>query len=159
MRRSSAEILLSAKQQFSAPSPVVSPPGAKHNLSRTGSHELEVLRTGIVASSNRPSKRPSRSPATPRPRRKGPSGQAVAVEADLAPKPATEPTAPADGKNVGSLEGAFSLTLGFLLVIAALFPRSIRQLLMLGIGGGLAYRGLTRECGVYKTLGIDTTRE
>ncbi len=59
---------------------------------------------------------------------------------------------------MGSLEGAVSLTLGILLVVAALFPRSIKQLLMLGIGGGLAYRGVSGQCGVYKALGVDTTK-
>ena len=64
-------------------------------------------------------------------------------------------------RNVGSVEGVLSMTLGVLLVAAALFPRSIRQLLMLGIGGGLLYRGMTGQSEVYKALGVNTaeTRE
>ena len=77
----------------------------------------------------------------------------------MAPAVPPESNPPAgNDKNVGSLEAAFSLTLGVLLVIAALFPRSIRQLLMLGIGGGLAYRGMKRDCEVYRSLGIDTSK-
>ena len=51
------------------------------------------------------------------------------------------------------------MTLGVLLVVAALFPRSIRQLLMLGIGGGLLYRGTTGRCEVYKALGVSTNEK
>ena len=70
-----------------------------------------------------------------------------------------ESRAETSGRNVGSLEGVLSMTLGVLLVVAALFPRSIRQLLMLGIGGGLLYRGTTGQCGVYKALGVSTAEK
>lgn len=60
-------------------------------------------------------------------------------------------------RNVGPIEALLSLTLGVSMVIAALVPRSLKQLLLLGLGGGLAYRGLTGECGVYRAAGIDTT--
>ena len=45
------------------------------------------------------------------------------------------------------------------MVVAALVPRSFRQLFLLGFGGALAYRGLTGECGLYRSVGIDTNRE
>ena len=61
--------------------------------------------------------------------------------------------------NVGSLEGVLSLTLGVLLVVAALFPRSIRQLLMLGIGGGLLYRGVTGRREVHRARGVEATEK
>ena len=118
-----------------------------------------VLRFIPVASSERSSKRPSRSPANPRPRKRVTSPAAPEV-VESAPLPeAVAQETKADGKNVGSLEGALSLTLGVLLVISALFPRSFRQLLMLGIGGGLLYRGTTGQCGVYKAMGISTAEK
>lgn len=84
------------------------------------------------------------SPARPRTRRK---------PADL------RPTAPAPApRNVGSIEALLSLALGVAMVVAALVPRSFKQLFLLGVGGGLAYRGLTGNCGVYKAVGIDTAR-
>ena len=61
-------------------------------------------------------------------------------------------------KNVGSLESAFSLLLGLLLVVAALFPRSIKQCFFLGLGGSLVYRGMTRHCGVYQALELDSAQ-
>ncbi len=70
---------------------------------------------------------------------------------------AQEPVA--SRKNVGELESAISLAAGVLLLVAALFPRSLKQLLLLGLGAGLTHRGLTRECGVYKALDIDTSTE
>lgn len=48
--------------------------------------------------------------------------------------------------------------LGVLLVVGALFPRSLKQLLMLGLGGSLFYRGMQGHCEVYRALGIDTTK-
>ena len=73
---------------------------------------------------------------------------------------ATSSPAAAQGpiKNVGSLESAFSLLLGVLLVVAALFPRSIKQLLFLGLGGGLVYRGMTSHCGLYQALDLDSAK-
>ena len=73
---------------------------------------------------------------------------------------APAPTVPAQDrvKNVGSLESALSLVLGLLVLIAALFPRSVKQLLLLGVGGGLVYRGMTSHCGVYQALGLDTEK-
>lgn len=51
------------------------------------------------------------------------------------------------------------MVLGVLLVVAALFPRSIKQLLMLGIGGGLLFRGVTGHCSLYQNLGINTAKD
>lgn len=76
------------------------------------------------------------------------------TSAALAPVPGM-----ASPKNVGSLESGISTAVGLLFVVAALFPRSLKQLLLLGIGGGLVYRGVTGQCGVYSALGIDTARE
>ena len=115
-----------------------------------------------VASSERSNKRPSRSPANARPRRKvAPvtSAPAALQEMPAVQDAAQELSTETSGRNVGSMEGALSLTLVVLLVVAALFPRSIRQLLMLGIGGGLLYRGTTGRCEVYRALGVNTTQE
>lgn len=68
-----------------------------------------------------------------------------------------EPSEPA--RNIGELEGSLSVAGGVLLLVAALFPRTLKQLLLLGIGGGLVYRGMTGRCEVYSALGIDTAKE
>ena len=82
----------------------------------------------------------------------------------------TEPTAPSAApdapsaevsgppKNVNALESAFSLVLGILFVVGALFPRSIKQLVLLGLGGGLVYRGMTSHCGLYQAFGLDSEK-
>ena len=77
------------------------------------------------------------------------------------PSPAAPtPPAPAQAsfKNVGSLESGFSLLLGVLFVVAALFPRSLKQLFLLGAGSSLVYRGMTSHCAVYEALGLDTDK-
>ena len=66
--------------------------------------------------------------------------------------------APTDEKNVSPFEGTLSVYAGALLLVAALFPRSFKQLLLLGLGAGFIYRGQTRHCSVYSTVGIDTTK-
>ena len=76
---------------------------------------------------------------------------------------ALEPTLPAtgeapDARNVDPLEGAISVGAGVLFLVAALFPRSLKQLLLLSLGGGLLYRGLTGHCPAYKSLGVDTAK-
>ena len=80
-----------------------------------------------------------------------------------APPPA-EPAAGNDGGdssrvNVGPLEGSLSVTVGILFLVGALFPRSIKQLVLLGLGSALVYRGTTRQCNVYSALGIDTAKQ
>ena len=73
--------------------------------------------------------------------------------ADAPPVPPT-----AAPRNVGSVEALMSLTIGVLMVVAALVPRSFKQLFLLGFGGALAYRGMTGNCGFYKAAGIDTAK-
>ena len=72
--------------------------------------------------------------------------------------PALSAPVPAGSKNVGSLESGFSLLLGVLFVVAALFPRSLKQLFLLGAGTSLVYRGMTSHCAVYEVLGLDTDK-
>ncbi len=71
---------------------------------------------------------------------------------------ASPPTPAAAPRNVGSVEALVSLTVGVLMVVAALVPRSFKQLFLLGFGGALAYRGLTGNCGFYQAAGIDTAK-
>ncbi len=104
-------------------------------------------------------KRTANPSARSRPRKKVAAPEAASLAESAAP---VVPKVPADlmaGRNVGSLEGALSVGLGVLFVIAALFPRSIRQLVMLSLGSGLLYRGVTGHCGVYQSMGIDTAKE
>ena len=94
-----------------------------------------------------------------RPRKKAAAPETASpVESEALAAPEA-PAAPTDGRNVGSLEGALSVGLGVLFVIAAVFPRSIKQLTMLSLGGGLLYRGMTGHCAVYQSMGIDTSEE
>ena len=44
------------------------------------------------------------------------------------------------------------------MVIAALVPRSFKQLFLLGLGGGLLHRDPDGECGFYQAAGIDTAK-
>lgn len=113
--------------------------------------------TSLFVSS--PMKRAANSPARNRPRKKSAaSGPVASVDPEATTAPEA-PAEPADGRNVNSLEGALSLGVGVLMLVAALFPRSIKQLLLLSLGGGLVYRGMTGHCGVYKAVGIDTAKE
>ena len=99
-----------------------------------------------MASSERSAKRPTR-PTASRSRRKAVAAIPTPAE-DLAPASLEEPvTLASPRQNVAPLEGALSMVVGVLLVVAALFPRSIRQLLMLGIGGGLVVRGMAGRGG------------
>ena len=98
-------------------------------------------------------KRATKTTARNRPRNK------VAAP-ESAPLTVPEPVAALTGnRNVGELEAMLSMGMGVLFVVAALFPRSIKQLVMLSLGGGLLYRGMTGHCGVYEAAGIDTTNE
>jgi hypothetical protein len=65
---------------------------------------------------------------------------------------------PADDTNVSSFEGTLSVYGGILLIAAALFPRTFKQLFLLGMGAGFLYRGQSRHCHVYSALGIDTNK-
>ncbi len=74
--------------------------------------------------------------------------------------PSPTPSAPpaAVPRNVGSVEALLSLTVGVLMVVVALVPRTFRQLFLLAFGGALVHRGMTGRCGVYEAAGIDTAR-
>ena len=80
------------------------------------------------------------SSSRPRTRRKA---AAAPAPADVA---STAPATPAAHAN--SVEALLCLTVGVLLVVAALVPRSLKQLFLLGFGGALAYRGLEGEGGL-----------
>ena len=101
-------------------------------------------------------KRAASTPARSRPRKKAAASETIPSAASAAPE---APAAPSDGRNVDPLEGKLSVAAGVLLLVAALFPRSLKQLLMLSLGGGLLYRGMTGHCSVYQAMGIDTTRQ
>ena len=92
----------------------------------------------------------------PRPRSRSRSRKKAAPP--LTAAPSSPATSQGPVKNVGSLESAFSLLLGILLLLAALFPRSIKQWLFLGMGGGLVYRGITSHCGLYQALDLDSQK-
>ena len=62
-------------------------------------------------------------------------------------------------KNVGQVEALISATLGGLLLVRGLLPRSISQAALLLVGGSLLYRGLTSHCPTYSALGINTNKE
>ena len=104
-----------------------------------------------------PMKRAANTPTRNRPRKKAVASQPDAALVD-APEASETPEAP-EARNVDPLEGAISVGAGVLFLVAALFPRSIKQLLMLSIGGGLLYRGMTGHCPAYKALGVDTAKE
>ena len=108
-----------------------------------------------------------RDAASPSTRSRSRKKTAVAAPA---PEPLVEPaesnltvqppkSAPDGQRNVSPLEGGISLTAGVLFLIGALFPRTLKQLLLLGIGGVLVHRGMTGKCGVYAALDIDTAKE
>lgn len=81
--------------------------------------------------------------SSPRPRTRRKAATPPAPPASPAVTAPPEPAAaPAD-----SVEALFCLALGTLLVVAALVPRSFKQLFLLGFGGALAYRGLEGEGG------------
>ena len=104
-------------------------------------------------------KRAANTPVRSRPRKKAVAPEAPSPAESAAPTMTDASEESPAARNVGALEGALSMGLGVLLVIAALFPRSIKKLLMLTLGGGLLYRGMTGHCGVYQAVGIDTTKE
>lgn len=67
----------------------------------------------------------------------------------------TTPCASAS-KNVGDWERLASLGGGCALALLGLEARSTKGLLMLALGGGLIYRGLTGHCHLYDLLGVHT---
>lgn len=109
----------------------------------------------------RPRKAASTSKGSPR-RRKAPSAPvADAVE----PSEPTNILMPEDSnanqgpeKNVGQAESLISATIGGLLLVRGLVPRSFKQATFLLLGGALLYRGLTSHCNMYQSLGINTDK-
>ena len=95
--------------------------------------------------------------AQPAPHRSRSRRKTAAADTPATPPPTLEP-ASTPPRNVGSVEALLSLTVGVLMVVAALVPRPFRQRVLLGFGGALAYRGLTGNCGVYQAVGIDTAK-
>ena len=87
-----------------------------------------------------------------------PKPAAPETVAEAAVSAMDEPAASAPEHNINSLESGLSLAAGVLFLVGALFPRSIKQLLLLGIGGWLTYRGMTGRCDLYAALGIDTEK-
>lgn len=61
--------------------------------------------------------------------------------------------------NVGDEERLISILAGTAVGLIGYQMQSLRRLIFLGTGAGLIYRGVTGQCGLYKTLGIDTTRD
>lgn len=59
--------------------------------------------------------------------------------------------------NISSNERVTSLLVGSGLVLAGLRRFSLRGLAVAGVGAALVQRGVTRHCGVYQRLGIDTS--
>jgi uncharacterized membrane protein len=61
--------------------------------------------------------------------------------------------------NVGDAERAVSLAAGVILAALGLKRRSVPGMLATGVGGVLAYRGITGHCMAYDALKIDTAKE
>lgn len=63
----------------------------------------------------------------------------------------------AESINVGSTERLISGLAGAALIAAGLSRRSIPGLVVAGLGGMVAWRGVSGHCAAYDALGIDTT--
>jgi len=61
--------------------------------------------------------------------------------------------------NVGTNERTVSVAAGAILGLLGLSRGSLPGLLIAGVGGALAYRGVTGHCPMYQALDIDTTAE
>jgi uncharacterized membrane protein len=61
--------------------------------------------------------------------------------------------------NVGQNERAVSVAAGAILALQGLSRGSLIGLLTAGVGGMLAYRGISGHCGMYEKLGIDTAHD
>lgn len=61
--------------------------------------------------------------------------------------------------NVGRSERMASVAAGSLLAMLGIKRRSMTGLLVAGVGGALAYRGVTGHCRMYEALGLDTAHE
>jgi uncharacterized membrane protein len=58
--------------------------------------------------------------------------------------------------NVGPTERQVSLVGGGLLLVTGFMRRDLPGLLIAGLGGALAYRGVTGHCHIYRALGVRT---
>jgi uncharacterized membrane protein len=61
--------------------------------------------------------------------------------------------------NVGDVERKVSLAAGGILALIGLGRRDLTGLLIAGVGGGLIYRGVSGQCPMYQSLGINTAEE
>ena len=61
--------------------------------------------------------------------------------------------------NVGTNERAVSVAAGSILAMLGLGRGGLPGLLILGVGGGLIYRGATGHCPAYGALGVDTSQD
>ncbi|HJU06698.1 MAG TPA: SRPBCC family protein [Nitrospiraceae bacterium] len=68
----------------------------------------------------------------------------------------SSPRSERPAQNVGETERWISLIGGGALALYGLTRLSARGLLIAGLGGALASRGLTGHCSVYQALGVDT---
>ena len=110
------------------------------------------MKRDSASSSSRSRPRKKTAAAAPAP---APVSEAAPVPLAKRPRAA----APAETRNVSSLEGGLSVAAGVLFVVSAVFPRSLKQLFYLGIGAALLHRGMTGKCNVYVALDIDTAKE
>ena len=62
-------------------------------------------------------------------------------------------------QNVSEAERLVSASAGAVLILQGLGRRDLIGLLVAGIGGALAYRGVTGHCYTYQALGIDTASD
>jgi uncharacterized membrane protein len=61
--------------------------------------------------------------------------------------------------NVGDQERAVSVAAGSILALLGLSRGSLPGLLVAGVGGALAYRGVTGHCHAYQALGVNTAQD
>jgi uncharacterized membrane protein len=60
--------------------------------------------------------------------------------------------------NVGQTERTVSTAAGAVLALMGLSNRSLPGLMLMALGGGLIYRGVTGQCPVYRAAGVDTAQ-
>src|SRR4051812_871771 len=59
-------------------------------------------------------------------------------------------------QNVGQAERVTSIAAGSILTLLGLSRGSLPGLLIAGVGGAMAYRGITGHCPMYETMGVNT---
>jgi len=62
-------------------------------------------------------------------------------------------------QNVSQAERSVSIASGSILALLGLSRKSVPGLVIAGVGGALAYRGVTGHCPMYQSLGIDTAQD